>query len=210
MVVDVGRALHKGDRLVVASHNLHKIRELEDFLRPFAMSVAAAPALGLDEPEETGATFEENAEIKARAAAAASQLPALADDSGLAVDALDGAPGVYSARWAGADKDFAAAMRAVEERLESAGATTPDKRRARFVAVICLAFPDGGHQTFRGEVAGTLVWPPRGDNGFGYDPVFVPEGHDRTFGEMTADEKNGLSHRWRALDAFARARLGAP
>jgi XTP/dITP diphosphohydrolase len=206
-MIAAARTLHRGEQLVVASHNPGKIREVEAFLRPFGLAVVAAPALGLDEPEETGATFEENAAIKARAAAAAAQRPVIADDSGLVVDALGGEPGIHSARWAGADKDFAAAMRSIEERLEIVGATTPDKRGARFVAVVCLAFPDGGEETFRGEVEGTLVWPPRGDNGFGYDPVFVPEGHNRTFGEMSPADKNALSHRWRALDAFARARL---
>jgi XTP/dITP diphosphohydrolase len=210
MAMNSRTALRSGDRLVVATHNPGKIREMEAFLQPFGLSAVAASSLGLDEPEETGVTFEENAALKARAAAAASGLPALADDSGLAVDALGGEPGVHSARWAGPDRDFAGAMRSIEERLEAAGAVTPDKRGARFVAVVCLAFPDGGCECYRGEVEGTLVWPPRGDNGFGYDPVFVPNGHDRTFGEMAADDKNGLSHRWRALRAFAGTRLERP
>jgi XTP/dITP diphosphohydrolase len=213
----VVRPLAKDDTLVVATHNPGKLREIEDLVRPFGMRVVSAGALNLPEPEETGTTFEENARIKAEAAAAGAGLPALADDSGLAVDALGGEPGIYSARWAGPDKDFSRAMRLVEERLSTAGATTPEKRTARFVAVLCLAFPDGSTETWRGEVEGRLVWPPRGTKGFGYDPVFLPDGHERTFGEMSAEEKHGwrgtgegLSHRARAFARFARDRLGAP
>jgi XTP/dITP diphosphohydrolase len=202
-------------RLVVASHNPGKVREIERLVRPFGLTIVTAGALGLDEPEETGTSFEENATLKALAAARASGLPALADDSGLAVDALGGAPGIYSARWAGPERNFGAAMRLVEDKLEALGATTPDKRSARFVAVICLALPDGSSELYRGEVEGTLVWPPRGDNGFGYDPMFVPRGYDQTFGEMSADAKHGwshgggpgLSHRARAFARFAEARL---
>ena len=183
-----------GGRLVVASHNAGKVREIEDLLRPFAVECVSAAALGLAEPEETGATFEANAELKARAAAGASGLPALADDSGLAVAALGGDPGIYSARWAGPAKDFAAAMRKVEDGL--AGAASRD---ARFVAVLCLAWPDGHVESFRGEVGGTLVWPPRGSKGFGYDPMFLPGGRSQTFGEMEPDEKHAISHR---ADAF--------
>ena len=192
--------------MVVASHNQDKLREIAELLAPFGLVMRSAAELGLPEPEETGLTFEENARLKAVAAAIASGLPALADDSGLAVGALNGEPGVHSARWAGADRDFVRAMRAVERKLVAAGATTPDKRRARFVAVVCFATPEGKSETFRGEVAGTLVWPPRGDNGFGYDPAFQPDGHDRTFGEMAPAEKHALSHRRRALEAFAHAR----
>ncbi|HVY19145.1 MAG TPA: RdgB/HAM1 family non-canonical purine NTP pyrophosphatase [Bauldia sp.] len=199
--------LHRGDTIVFATHNAAKIRELDEMLAPFRMTVAAASALGLPEPEETGLTFEENAIIKAVAAATASGKPSLADDSGIAVDALGGEPGIYSARWAGPNKDFAGAMQTIENELEKAGANTPDKRAARFIAVLCLAFPDGSTQTFRGEVEGTLVWPPRGPNGFGYDPMFVPTGHDRTFGEMADHEKAQLSHRARAFQAFAHAVL---
>jgi XTP/dITP diphosphohydrolase len=185
-------------------------------LAPYGLVARSAGDLGLPEPEETGTTFEANAILKAVAAAKASGQVALADDSGLAVDALGGDPGVNSARWAGPDKDFAIAMRKVEDRLIVLGATTPAKRRARFVAVLCLAEPNDGSETFRGEVEGTLVWPPRGTNGFGYDPMFLPDGHDITFGEMNADAKHGwshgsdgtLSHRARAFAAFARARLG--
>ena len=199
--------LHRGDTLVFATHNQGKIREIDEMVAPFGLTVASAAALGLPEPEETGATFEENAILKAVAAATASGHPALADDSGLAVDALGGEPGIYSARWAGANKDFAAAMETVEGKLKAVGALTAEQRSARFVAVLCLAFPDGATETFRGEVAGHLVWPPRGPNGFGYDPMFVPKGHTRTFGEMENHEKRTLSHRARAFAAFAHARL---
>jgi len=208
------RPLKRGDKLVVATHNKGKLREIEDLVKPFGLSVTSAGALGLPEPDETGDSFEANAELKAIAAAKASGLPALADDSGLAVDALGGDPGIFSARWAGPDKDFSRAMRLVEEHLAGVGATTPEKRKARFVAALSLAFPDGGHQTWRGEVEGVLVWPPRGTQGFGYDPMFLPDGFDVTFGEMPADMKHGwngtgegLSHRARAFAKFARARL---
>ncbi len=185
-----------GDRLVLASHNPGKLRELEALMRPFGIAVLAAGALGLAEPEETGASFEKNAELKARAAAEGSGLPALADDSGLVVPALGDDPGIYSARWAGPEKDFAAAMRRVEEGL----AGTLD-RRAHFVAALALAWPDGHAETFRGEVHGRLVWPPRGLRGFGYDPIFVPAGGAMTFGEMDPEEKHRISHR---ADAFAK------
>jgi XTP/dITP diphosphohydrolase len=171
------------------------------------MSVSSAGQLGLPEPEETGATFEDNARLKAVAATMASGMPALADDSGLAVDALGGAPGVYSARWAGPEKDFAVAMRSVEEKLQALGATAPEQRKAHFVAVLALAFPDGSVDLFRGEVHGHLVYPPRGPNGFGYDPMFVPEDNEATFGEMTAERKRTMSHRARAFQKFAEARL---
>jgi len=206
----VVRRLRQGDTLVVASHNPGKVRELQHLIRPFGVDVVAAGALGLVEPEETGVTFEENAIIKAMAAASASGLPTLADDSGLSVAALGGDPGIHSARWAGASKDFDAAMREVERRLEAAGATTAEARRGTFVAVLALAAPDGTVDTWRGEIGGTIVWPPRGSQGFGYDPMFMPDGHVRTFGEMSADEKHGwnpplppLSHRARAFAAFA-------
>ena len=202
--------------IVVASHNQGKVREILDLLAPFGFDVRSAAELGLAEPEETGDTFEANALLKAEAACAASGLPSLADDSGLAVDALGGDPGIYSARWAGADKDFSRAMRNVEEKLQLAGASTPDKRRGRFVCVLALARPDAEPETFEGIVQGTLIWPPRGTLGFGYDPMFVPEGHDRSFGEMRAEEKHGwrpglptaLSHRARAFRLFARDCLG--
>lgn len=204
------RSFTEGE-LVVASHNAGKVREIRDLLASFPIHVVAASDLGLPEPEETGATFVENAVLKARAAVAASGKPALADDSGLAVDALGGEPGIYSARWAGPDKDFAQAMRNVEEKLQGLGAVAPDQRRGQFVAVLALAWPDGHVEVLPGEVAGTLVWPPRGEKGFGYDPIFLPDGFERTFGEMTAEEKHGwrpgaataLSHRARAFKALA-------
>jgi XTP/dITP diphosphohydrolase len=203
--------LRAGDRLVIASHNPGKVRELAELIAPLGIDAVPAAEYGIDEPVETGTTFEENAAIKAVAAARATGLPALADDSGLAVDALGGEPGVYSARWAGPDRDFRRAMRLIEEKLQAAGATTPGARRGRFVAALCLALPDGTTRSWRGEVEGELVWPPRGDKGFGYDPMFRPDGHQRTFGEMSAEEKHGwrpggkaLSHRARAFAAFAR------
>jgi XTP/dITP diphosphohydrolase len=201
--------LKRGDTLVFATHNPDKVREVAELAAPLGIRVVTAADLGLSEPEETGATFEENAALKAVAAARASGGAAIAEDSGLVVAALGGDPGIYSARWAGPDKDFAAAMRRVEDELQVIGATTPDRRRARFVAVMCLAHPDGATEFFRGEVDGRIVWPPRGTNGFGYDPIFVPEGHGRTFGEMRADEKHALSHRARAFSAFAAEKLDA-
>lgn len=207
--------------LVVASHNAGKIREIRDLIGPLGFEAKSAADLNFIEPEETGTTFEENAAIKALASAKASGLPALSDDSGLVIDALGGAPGVYTANWAekpDGTRDFAMAMRKTEDLLQEAGATQPADRTGRFVAVICLAWPDGHAEYFRGEADGTLVWPPRGELGFGYDPVFVPDGHARTFGEMSATEKHGwkpgqptaLSHRARAFQKFARARLGSP
>jgi XTP/dITP diphosphohydrolase len=188
-------ALKIGDRLIVASHNPGKIREISALLAPLAIIVVPAGTIGLPEPEETGATFAENALIKAEAAAGAGGLPALADDSGLAVAALSGQPGVYSARWAGPARDFAQAMRNLEERLVAAGATGPERRRAEFICVLSLCFPDGWHQEFEGRVAGRLIWPPRGTLGFGYDPMFMPDGYDMTFGEMPPDAKHAISHR---------------
>ena len=202
--------------LVVASHNRGKLREIVDLLQPFGIEVRSAAELNLDEPEETGTTFEANAILKAKAAAEASHLTALADDSGLAVDALGGAPGIYSARWAGPTKDFSIAMRAVEDKLQALGAVTPEKRRAHFISVLALATSGGEVEIFTGRVNGTLVWPPRGNQGFGYDPIFLPDGHSLTFGEMSADAKHGwghgaaLSHRARAFQFFARRFLGTP
>lgn len=197
-------------RIVLASHNPGKLREFDALMAPFGYDVVSAGSLDLPEPEETGTTFEANAELKARAAAEVSGLPALADDSGFCVAALDGDPGVYSARWAGPEKDFAMAMRTIEEKLQAAGATTPESRRSSFVAVLCLAWPDGHVEMFRGEVEGTAVWPPRGSGGFGYDPMFQPDGESRTFGEMSSEEKHGwsrpnaaLSHRARAFADFS-------
>lgn len=184
-----------GGRLVVASHNPGKVREIAALLAPFGLEVVSAGALGLAEPEETGTTFTANAELKARAAAEAAGLPALADDSGLAVAALAGAPGIYSARWAGPGRDFAVAMERVHREMAAAG----DDTRARFVCALSLAWPDGHVETVEGEVRGRIVWPPRGTNGFGYDPIFVADGHTETFGEMAPDEKHAISHR---ADAF--------
>ncbi|MBV8797935.1 MAG: RdgB/HAM1 family non-canonical purine NTP pyrophosphatase [Hyphomicrobiales bacterium] len=200
-------------RIVVATHNAGKLREIEELLGPYGVVPLGAAALGLDEPEETGSTFRDNAVLKARAAARASGLVALADDSGLCVEALDGAPGIYSARWAGETKDFSAAMARVERELEARAAPPP--WRAAFISVLALAWPDGGDETFEGRVDGVLVFPPRGTAGFGYDPIFRPDGHGRTFGEMSSEEKHGipadgslaLSHRARAFQKFARARL---
>lgn len=206
--------------LVVASHNPGKVREIGELLAPLGLSAVSAGELALAEPQETGDTYEANAALKALAAARASGRAALADDSGLSVDALDGQPGIHSARWAGPERDFMLAMRRVEEALRARGARNPEARRARFVSVLCLAFPDGETHLFRGEVTGTLVWPPRGEKGFGYDPMFLPDGHALTFGEMAAAQKHGiawsgghgrgLSHRARAFAAFAAAACLAP
>lgn len=184
-----------GGRLIIASHNAGKVREIAALLTPFGIDVTAAGDLNLPEPEETGHSFIENAELKACAAAVASDLPALADDSGLSVRALDGAPGIYSARWAGADKNFDQAMARVQEALGPA-----TDRRAAFICALSLAWPDGHIDSFEGRVDGSLVWPPRGDKGFGYDPIFVPNGYDQTFAEMAPDKKHAISHR---ADAFA-------
>lgn len=177
-------------RLVVASHNAGKVSEIIELLAPFAIDITSAAALDLPAPEETGTTFVANAELKARAAVAGCGLPCLADDSGLAVEALGGEPGIYSARWAGVGRDFQKAMALVNERL-GAGAN----RRAYFVSVLSLAWPDGHVESFEGRVLGTMVWPPRGKGGFGYDPSFMPDGHGRTFGEMPHDQKQRISHR---------------
>ena len=194
-------------RLVIATRNPGKPKEMRELLVPFGIGAISAAELGLNEPAESGATFEANARIKARAAAASSDLPAFADDSGLAVDALGGEPGIYSARWAGPDKDFRRAMQAVEDRLRARGAQAPEQRKAQFVCALCLAWPDGHVEAFDAAVYGTLVWPPRGDNGFGYDPMFLPDGHTRTFGEMTNAEKHGLPPAGKGLSHRARAFL---
>ena len=206
--------------LVVATHNDGKLREFAGLMAPFGIETRSAGELGLPEPDETGTTFEENAYIKAYAAARATNLPALSDDSGLCVDALGGQPGIYTANWAetpDGGRDFGVAMQRTEVALQEVGAIEPEQRTGRFVAVLCLAWPDGHAEYFRGEADGRLVWPPRGDKGFGYDPVFLPDGHERTFGEMTAEEKHGwkpgmkdaLSHRARAFQKFAQAMLGS-
>ena len=191
-----GRRLSTGSELIVASHNPGKVREIGVLLEPFGMKVRSAAELDLDEPEETGVTFIENARIKAMATMRASGLPALADDSGLVVDALGGAPGIYSARWAGPDKDFSIAMERVEAELKATGNRN---RRAAFICALTLCWPDGHCRDFEGRVEGELVWPPRGTHGFGYDPIFVPDGYSETFGEMDQTKKHAMSHR---ADAF--------
>jgi XTP/dITP diphosphohydrolase len=210
--------LRPGDRLVIATHNSGKLREFRDLLVTFDLDLVSAGELGLDEPEETGTSFAENARIKAHAAASASGCLALADDSGLCVDALGGDPGVYTANWAGSaangGRDYMVGMRRVEDSLQAMGAATPARRRGSFNATLCLAHPDGRDALFVGKVEGTMVWPPRGELGFGFDPVFMPDGYDITFGEMPAAAKHswspgqtGLSHRARAFAKFVEAVL---
>jgi len=194
-------------RLVIATHNPGKLKEMRELLMPYGIDAVSAADLGLVEPVESGTTFEENARIKATAAAKASGLPALADDSGLTVDALGGDPGIYSARWAGPEKDFRRAMQSVEDKLRERGASAPSQRTAHFVSALCLAWPDEHVEEFEGTVDGTLVWPPRGEKGFGYDPMFLPTGYSRTFGEMTNVEKHGLPPRGKGLSHRARAFL---
>lgn len=189
-------------RLVVASHNAGKVREIAALLAPLGVEAVSAGALGLPEPDETETTFAGNAALKARAAAEASGLPALADDSGLDVFALGGDPGVYSARWAGPNKDFAAAMARVEAELQAKGGGARD---ARFVCALALAEPGGPVEVFEGEARGEIVWPPRGEKGFGYDPIFLPTGESRTFGEMSHEEKLPLTHRARAFEKLLAA-----
>ena len=197
-------------QLVIATHNPGKLAEMRELLSPHGVTAISATDLDLAEPEETGDSFAANARIKAVAAAMSARLPAFADDSGLVVDALDGAPGIHSARWAGPSKDFNAAMTRIERLLAERGATDPAKRTAHFVSALCVAWPDGHVEEVEARVDGTLVWPPRGTAGFGYDPMFVPDGHDRTFGEMSSIEKHGLpplgmglSHRARAFVKLA-------
>jgi len=193
------------DQVVIATHNPGKLAEMRELLAPYAITAISADELGLAEPDENGMTFIENACIKALAAARAARMPALADDSGLVVEALDGAPGVHSARLAGADRNFQGAMATIEQQLQAQGATAPERRRAQFVSALCLAWPDGHTEQFEARVGGTLVWPPRGDRGFGYDPIFLPNGQQRTFGEMSSEEKHGLPPRGRGLSHRARA-----
>jgi XTP/dITP diphosphohydrolase len=197
-------------KLVIATHNPGKLTEMRELLAPHGVEAVSAGELGLGEPEETGKTFEANARIKAIAAAQAAKLPAFADDSGLVVDALDGAPGIYSARWAGPNKDFNEAMARIERLLQELGATVPAKRTAHFVSALCVAWPDDHLEEVEARADGTLVWPPRGSAGFGYDPMFKPDGFDRTFGEMASIEKHGLpplglglSHRAKAFVKLA-------
>ena len=207
-------------QLILASHNAGKLAEISQLIEPYGFTITSVAERGLPEPEENGTTFEQNAYTKAFAAAQATGLVALSDDSGLCVSALDGQPGVYTADWAekqdGSGRDFALAMEKVERGLAEAGAVRSEDRQGYFCAVLCLCWPDGHAEYFRGEAHGELVWPPRGDRGFGYDPVFQPVGHERTFGEMSAEEKHswqpgsgdGLSHRARAFAKFAQACLG--
>ncbi|HEY9162966.1 MAG TPA: RdgB/HAM1 family non-canonical purine NTP pyrophosphatase [Magnetovibrio sp.] len=191
-----------GAKLVIASHNPGKVREIGELLAPFGVEVVSAGELNLIEPIEDGDTFIANAEIKALAAARASNLPALADDSGLCVHALNNEPGVYSARWAGPDKDFTVAMNKVEEALQNRDATD---RSAHFACALTLAWPDGHVESFEGTVDGHMVWPPRGEKGFGYDPTFQPEGHTITFAEMQPQQKHAMSHRARAFEKLVAA-----
>jgi XTP/dITP diphosphohydrolase len=192
--------LHPGETLLLASHNQGKLREIADLLSPHGVTVRGAAELGLPEPEETGTTFAENAVLKAKVAAEASGLTALADDSGLSVTALDGAPGIFSARWAGPKRSFALAMARVERELKAKGKNDPS---AKFVCVLALVAPSGEQETFEGEVHGRLVFPPRGRNGFGYDPIFVADGMSRTFGEIDPAKKHAISHRAKAFEKFA-------
>lgn len=201
----MARRLRSGTQLVLASHNPGKLAELTDLLQPHDVVVASAGALGLSEPAENSPDFVGNARIKALAAVRASGLPALADDSGFCVAALRGAPGIYSARWAGPAKDFSGAM----ERVNRTMGATAD-RRAWFIAALCLAWPDGHAETFVGRVDGVAVWPPRGKHGFGYDPMFIPAGHTATFGELTPADKHAISHRARAFAQFLAACLTPP
>lgn len=202
--------------VVIATHNPGKLAEMRDLLAPYGIAATSAAQLNLAEPDETGVTFAANARIKAMSAAKATGQPAFADDSGLCVDALGGEPGIYSARWAGPDKDFRGAMNQIQTLLVEKGAMSPQQRRAHFVAALCIAWPDGHVEEVEGRVDGVIVWPPRGTAGFGYDPLFLPDGHERTFGEMTAEEKHGLppkgmglSHRARAFVMLAKACLRA-
>jgi len=202
---------------VIATHNPGKLREMRELLAPYGIDTQSAAELRLPEPDETGKNFADNARIKALAAARTSEKPAFADDSGLVIDALDGDPGINSARWAGPEKDFRAAMNRIQSLLIERGAKAAEQRRAHFIAALCLAWPDGHVEEFEGRVDGVAVWPPRGTKGFGYDPLFRPDGFDRTFGEMSAEEKHGLppqgqglSHRARAFMQLAEACLSKP
>jgi XTP/dITP diphosphohydrolase len=197
----------RGEKVLIATHNKGKLEEFREILAPYSVNAVSAGELGLAEPDETETTFEGNARIKAQAAMKATGLITISDDSGLCVDALNGAPGVYTANWAGLNRDWTMAMRTVEEKLQAAGATTPDKRTAQFKATLCVMWPDGDERLFVGVAPGYLSWPPRGVLGHGYDPVFVPEGETQTFGEMTHEKKNSLSHRARAVASMVKALL---
>jgi XTP/dITP diphosphohydrolase len=191
--------------VVIATHNPGKLAEMRDLLAPFGIEAQSAGGLGLAEPEETGTTFAANARIKAMAATKATGKPAFADDSGLVIDAIGGDPGIHSARWAGPGKDFRFAMNKIQTLLIERGARAPEQRRAHFIAALCLAWPDGHREDFEGRVDGVAVWPPRGDKGFGYDPMFVPVGHDQTFGELDPKLKHKISHRAVAFRKLRRA-----
>ncbi|MEL6093585.1 RdgB/HAM1 family non-canonical purine NTP pyrophosphatase [Bartonella schoenbuchensis] len=201
------------EKLVIATHNAGKLHEITALIAPFGLTTLSAKELGLPEPKETGTTFEKNAYIKAFAAAKTTQLPALSDDSGLEIDALGGAPGVYTADWAiqpDGTRNFSKAMQKIEDELQKIGALEKSQRKCRFISVICVAWPDGYADYFRGSVEGTFIWPPRGDKGFGFDPIFLPDGYENTFGEMSTEQKHGwtlndktpLSHRSRAFKLF--------
>lgn len=201
-------------KLVIATHNTGKLHEITTLISPFGLTIQSAKELGLPEPQETGKTFEENAYIKAFAAAKNTGIPALSDDSGLEVDALNGAPGVYTADWAvqpDGTRDFPKAMQKIEDELQKIGAHEKSQRKCRFISVICIAWPDAHADYFHGSVEGTFVWPPRGNKGFGFDPIFLPDGYVTTFGEMSTEQKHGwklndktpLSHRARAFKLLA-------
>ncbi|MCX5616102.1 RdgB/HAM1 family non-canonical purine NTP pyrophosphatase [Bombella sp. TMW 2.2559] len=202
---DCTRRLEHGSEIVLASHNKGKLREFSLLLAEGGITVRSAAELDLPEPEETATDFEGNALIKAEAAARATGLPALADDSGFCVAALDGSPGVYSARWAGPQRDMALAMNRVHEEMQASGSVDGT---ASFVVVLCLAWPDGMHRFVRGECRGQVSWPPRGEHGHGYDPMFTPEGESRTFAEMGEMEKNRFSHRGQAMEQFLKDCVG--
>lgn len=205
-------------KVVIATHNAGKLAEMRELLAPYGIELVSAGALGLPEPDETGHMFAENAALKAHAAAQACGLPSIADDSGICIDALDGAPGLFSANWAGPGKDFAPARQRVERELRMRGATDTQQRRAHFVSALVVAWPDGQQELFEGRVYGQIVWPERGSNGFGYDAIFQPDGHTRTFGEMTSEEKHGIpadgsqacSHRAKAFLKLAASCLKKP
>lgn len=201
--------LSRGDKLVLASHNKGKLKEFRELLAPYGVEVVSAGDLGVPEPEETGVTFEENARLKAVVSTFATGLPALADDSGLEVEALGGAPGVYSARWAGESRDFGAAMVRLEKELDEKGELSGSAPRANFTCVLCLATPDGEAALFEGKVFGTLTFPAQGVHGFGYDPIFLADGTSETFGEMTPEAKHAISHRAVAFAKFAAEALPA-
>ncbi|MEI7806218.1 MAG: RdgB/HAM1 family non-canonical purine NTP pyrophosphatase [Hyphomicrobiales bacterium] len=209
MSAQASQAKHRrlSGRVVIATHNPGKLAEMRELLSPYGIEANSAAELKLPEPDETGKTFAANARIKAKAAARATQLPAFADDSGLAVDALNGEPGIHSARWAGPDKDFRGAMNTIQTLLIKQDARTPEQRRAHFVSALCVAWPDGHLEEFEAQVHGIIVWPPRGTKGFGYDPLFLPDGFQATFGEMSSDEKHGLPPKGTGLSHRARAFL---